>query len=453
MGRSERRKTLTAKGIAKVKAPAAGRAEILDTIVPQLTLRVTTMGHRSYAVRTRINGQQVRKTLGDATTLDLAEARELARDVLKFAARGVDILEQRKREARAAADAATTAERLEWTKIRAEFIDDYAKPNQRQWEETERILKKYVDPEWKGRLVTEIDRDDVLDLIHKVKKRSGIYMANRTLAHVRKLFNWAALQPKMLKSVPIVRGMQQKGEKARDRVLTDEELRDLWAAAETLPTPFRQYIQLLMLLGQRAGEIKNLERPEIDAVDSLIEFSGAKYKNGRPHVVPMPPMAAAIVAKLPQFEKCSFVVTTTGAVPIDCDTYLKDKLNAAVLKARRKVIEDAGGDPDDAEAMPDWRLHDIRRTMRTRLSKLGIAPDIGERVMGHVIGGVRGVYDRYDYLEQKRTALGAWERYLRRIVGIADGDNVVDMRRAAQASDIEPPASVVGDKSTIGSAI
>jgi integrase len=393
-------------------------------------LRVTDKGHRSYAVRTRINGQQVRKTLGDVTTLDLAEARELARDVLKFAARGIDILEQRKRDARATADAATAAERLEWTKIRAEFVDDYAKPNQRQWEETERILKRHVDPEWKGRLLTDIDRDDVLELIHKVKKRSGVYMANRTLAHVRKLFNWAALQPKMLKSVPIVRGMQQKGEKARDRVLTDEELRDLWGAAGTLPTPFRQYIQLLMLTGQRAGEIKNLELPEINAADSLIEFSGAKYKNGRPHIVPITPMVAAIVATLPQFEKCSFVVTTTGTVAIDCDTYLKEKIVDAVRKARREAIEDAGGNPDDAKPMPDWRLHDIRRTMRTGLSKLGIASDIGERVMGHVIGGVRGVYDRYDYLEQKRAALGAWERYLCRIVGLAGGDNVIDMVRA-----------------------
>jgi Arm DNA-binding domain len=249
MGKSERRKNLTAKGIEKAKAPTEGRTEILDVEVPQLSLRITSHGTKSYSVRTRINGKQVRKVLGDATALSLEEARDLARDVLKYAKRGVDIMDERKKEAGAAADAATAAQRLEWTKIREQFIEDYAKPNQRQWQETERILKTYVDPAWKGRLLTAIDRDDVLELVLKVKKHSGIYMANRVLAHVRKLFNWAALQPKMLKATPIVRGMAQKGEKARDRVLSDDDLRTIWEAASALPSPFRQYVHLLVLSG------------------------------------------------------------------------------------------------------------------------------------------------------------------------------------------------------------
>jgi integrase len=419
MSRLDFRETLTVKRIERAKAPSEGRKEILDTEVPQMSLRITSTGHKSYTVRTRINGVQVRKVLPHDAS-DLAEARDLARDVLRYAKLGRDILEERRKEAEAAAEASTAAERLEWVKVRERFVDDYAKPHQRQWKETERIFKNYVDPEWKGKLLTAIDRDDVMELIQKVKKRHGLYMANRVLAHVRKLFNWAALQPRMLKSTPIVRGMAQKGEKARDRVLSDDELRALWKAAETLPSPFKQYVQLLMLTGQRVGEIKALEWSEINRDDALIEFSSAKYKNGRPHVVPMSPMVAEIVKTLPKFDKCKFAVTTNGKTAIDCDSYLKESLDEAVTQA-------------DGKALPDWRPHDIRRTMRTNLSKLGIASDIGERVMGHVIGGVRGVYDRHSFNDEKRRALTAWENYLSRIVGLAGGNNVVSLQQAGAA--------------------
>ena len=158
------------------------------------------------------------------------------------------------------------------------------------------------------------------------------------VAHVRKLFNWAALQPKMLKATPIVRGIR-KGEKARERVLSDDELRMIWNAADTLPpTPFKQYVRLLMLTGQRVGEIKALEWTEINKADGLIEFSGAKYKNGRPHIVPMSPMVAQIVATLPKFEKCRFAVTTNGKTAIDCDSHLKDLLDEAIVAADSKAL-------------------------------------------------------------------------------------------------------------------
>lgn len=416
------RKQLSDRGVKTAKAPDAGRTEILDSIIPQLALRMNATGEKRYVVRTRINGHQVRKTLGDPAVISLDEARDLAGEVLKHAKRGVDILEQRKADAEAAADAATAAQRLEWTKIREQFVEDYAKPNQRQWQETDRILKTYVDPAWKGRLLTAIDRDDVLELVLKIKKRSGVYMANRTLAHVRKLFNWAALQPRMLKATPIVRGMAQPGEKSRDRVLSDDELLAIWNAASTLPAPFRQYIHLLMATGQRVGEIKNLEWSEINKADGLIEFSSAKYKNKRPHVVPMTPMVAEIVETLPEVDGCSYAVTTTGKTAIDCDTYLKDKLDDAIKAAGHKPIK-------------DWRPHDIRRTVRTNLSKLGIPSDIGERVMGHIISGVRGVYDRHSFNDEKRRALTAWEGYLSRVIGRTSGDNVVSLPgRQAEAA-------------------
>src|SRR5262249_36039168 len=162
-----------------------------------------------------------------------------------------------------------------------------------------------------GKLITAIDRDDVLELIQKIAKRSGVYSANRTLALVRKLFNWAVLQPRMLKTTPIVRGMAQPGEKKRERILSDSELRILWEAADTLHSPFKQYVWLLMLTGQRTGEIGGLEWAEIKA-DGLIEISGGKYKNGNPHVVPVTPLVAEIIKTLPRVADCRYALTTDG---------------------------------------------------------------------------------------------------------------------------------------------
>lgn len=448
------RKKLTAKLVDKLRPPAAGRTEIHDTVIPPLVLRITDKGARSYTVRTRINGRQVRKLLGSAAAMTLKEARDLAGDVLRAAGRGIDLLEQQEREARATSDAATAAERLEWTKVREQFVEEHAKPNTRRWQETERTLTRCFDPAWAGRLLPDIDRDDVIEVILTIKKRCGVYAANRALAAVRKLFNWATLQPRMLKATPIVRGMAQKGEKARERVLSDIELREIWEAAGRLTTPFRQYIQLLMLTGQRVGEIKELEKSEINEQDALIEFSGVKYKNGRPHVVPMTPLVAEIIGTLPDFEDCPYLVTVRGKGPIDCDSHVRELLDEEVLKARRKAIAEAGGALGAAEPIPGWRLHDLRRTMRTNLSKLGIPSDIGERVMGHVIGGVRGVYDRYDYLDEKRRALAVWQGHLARITGRTPGGNVVDFRPPAgfpgEAPDGRPAGGL--DETAAGSA-
>jgi integrase len=418
------RKTLSDRGVKTAKAPSVGRTEILDAIIPQLALRLNATGEKRYVVRTRLRGvkgpdgkdQQIRRTLGDPAVLSLDEARDLAGEVLKYAKRGIDILKQREKETEAAADAATAPQRLEWVRVREQFIEDHARPHQRRWQETERIFEIYVDPVWKGRLLTAIDRDDVLELILKLKKQRGVYVANRTLAHIRKLFNWAALQPRMLKTTPVVRGMTQPGEKSRDRVLSDDELRAIWEAAGTLPAPFKQYVQLLMLTGQRTGEIKALEWSEINKADGLIEFSAVKYKNRRPHIVPMTPMVAEIIGTLPKFDDCSYAVTTNGKTPVDSDTYVRNKLDAAIVAAGHKPIK-------------DWRPHDIRRTVRTNLSKLGIPSDIGERVMGHVIGGVRGVYDRHSFNDEKRRALTAWEGYLSRVIGRTSGDNVLTLRK------------------------
>ena len=402
--------------IRRVRRPsqASGRTEILDLIVPQLALRVTEHGAKKLLgadPHQRPAGSG--RLLGDATALSCSPRRAIWRgEVLQHAKRGVDHLDQRKAERRGAADeAARAAQKLEWTGVRERFIEEHAKPTQRRWKETERILKRYIDPHWSGRLVTEIDRDDVLELVNRVRKSSGLHMANRTLAPpTRKLFNWALLQPRMLKVTPIVPGMALKGEKPRERVLSDLELRRLWQAADTRAYPFGPDVKLL-----------DADRPAARR-DRFLALGRDRRGRGPDRVRRralrdrQPPRRASVGARArpPSMRSRGMASTsspTNGRKPINSATYVKALVTEAL-----------------AEPLPDWRLHDIRRSLRTNLSKIGIPTDHAERVIGHVIGGVRGVHDRYSYLPEKRHALEAWASRLSLIVGLASAENVVSLR-------------------------
>ena len=184
------RKKLTIVGIEAVRPPRTGREEYLDTVVPQLALRVTANGSKSFVLRTRVrgSGRQVRITLGEYPATTLSEARDAAREALNAARRGTNPNEEKKRQA-------DTLKQQQADSIKAvsdDFIKRYAKKRgNKTWRETQRILEKYVIPRWGSRPISEIRKADVVQLLDYVEDHHGFYMANRTLAAVRKMFNWA----------------------------------------------------------------------------------------------------------------------------------------------------------------------------------------------------------------------------------------------------------------------
>ncbi len=274
------RNQLTEAMIDKLGAPPTGRLEIFDAVVPALALRVTSGGAKSFVVRARIKGQTapIRVTLGDAMAMKLADAREEASNVLRACRTGKD-----PREPRSQAKAvAARDEALKWENVAAEFIKrHYAKKRTGWRRQVEALLDKRVTPRWRGRLLSEITRADVVTLLDAIEQDS-LYQANRTLACIRKLFNWALLRG-LIDVSPIVPGMAREGEKARTRFLSFDEIRIVWRAAERLGHPFGPFVRFLLATGQRRGDPRGSEAAS--AVMRSCRRSGARMSGSRAGIV------------------------------------------------------------------------------------------------------------------------------------------------------------------------
>ncbi len=256
------------------------------------------------------------------------------------------------------------------------------------------------------------------------KLRGGAVTADRVLAAVRKFFNWHAARDDDFVS-PIVKGMARTKPKdrARDRVLNDNELRALWQALNEKPDPphsriandtWAGLVRALLLTAQRREEVAQMKRTEIDA-DGVWTIPAERYKTGKRNVVPLSAPALAIIQNQHQVEDSDLVFTTTGETPFSGFTKAKRRLDAAMLAHLRGCA----GNRASKVSLPTWRLHDLRRTAKTLMVRAGVRPDISERVLGHVISGVEGVYDRHTYLEEKRQALEALAVLIQRITNPA----------------------------------
>jgi integrase len=265
--------------------------------------------------------------------------------------------------------------------IAAAFIKRHAKPRLRSWREYERMLQGHVLPVWGSRPITEIRRSDVTALLDVVEETRRAALADHVLAVIRKMFNWHAARDERFLS-PLVRGMTRTSltARARDRVLSDDEVRALWQALEQIPYPFGPFVQLLLLTAQRRDEVAQMRWSELQG--DLWVIPRKRYKNNKANTVPLSEPAQRILETLP---RTSEYVFTTGRTPI-----------SGFSKAKASI--------DKASGITGWRLHDLRRTARSLMSRAGVGSDIAERVLGHTIPGVAGVYARHSYGLEKREA-------------------------------------------------
>jgi integrase len=405
-------KKLTVEYVRKVKPPKSGRAEYFDALLPGFALRVTDNGAKSYCAFYRLGGRLRRYTIGNAEKISLDVARQLARDAFEAAAQGRDMAAKKKADRQAAP--APALPRLFETQAR-EFFKRHVE-GQRSAKQTKAIIEQDLIGAWAGRLVTDIGRADVNDLLDKFQDKGHDRARNRRLGIIRRMFEWF-IERGVAEINPAERIKNLK-ENKRQRVLTDDELRAIWNAAGSMSKPGAAFVKLLMLSGQRRTEVAALEWPEIDEAAKLWTIPGEKYKTNLPHLVPLAAPVLALLGDLPRFKNGNglpFALTTTaGKRPL---------ADFSALKA----------DVDKHSGVTGWTFHDIRRSVRTRLSQIGINSDVGERVLGHVPGGVRGIYDRHDFLDEKRNALDLWARTLQAIVEKKAGENVVAIRHARNA--------------------
>jgi integrase len=266
------------------------------------------------------------------------------------------------------------------------------------------VLKRAVYPILGDRPINEIRRSEIVRLLDQIADERGPVAADRALATIRRVFNWYASRSDDFRS-PIVRGMARTkpGERARARILTDDEIRVVWRTAEGQGT-FGRLIRFLLLTGARRTEAAAMPWAELDGTEWLLP--GSRNKTKLDLLRPLPATALAVLGDRPDGAKFVFP-SDKGAL---CGYGpLKENFDKAVLSQLRK------SDPD-AEAIPRWVLHDLRRTARSLLSRAGVPSDHAERCLGHVIGGVRGIYDRHEYRDEKARAYEALARLIDRIV-------------------------------------
>ncbi len=394
-------KALTVRAIEAFKG-AGKRREIPDAALTGLFLVVQPSGAKSWAVRYRTAGRTRKLTLGRYPALGLADARSRGRDALSAAAMGTDPATE-KQDRRAARDTVAT--------LADEFLKRHAAKN-RTAAETARIFTRDILPAWAARQVTDIARRDVIELLDSVTDRGSPVMANRVLAAVRKFFNWC-VERDIIDRSPAAGVKPPAKEKARDRVLSDEELRLFWTATEKLGWPFGPLFRLLLLTGARRMEVAGMRWAEIDGDRWTIPAGRAK--NGNPLTLKLTGPALAILNSLPRLASSDLIFTTTGIRPVSGFSKVHQRL-CQLMQAETQTD------------IPRWTLHDLRRTAASGMARLGVQLPVIERVLNHVsgsFGGIVGVYQRHSYADEMADALERWAAF---IVRLTTGGDVVPLR-------------------------
>jgi integrase len=406
---------LTQKRLEAIK-PGKTREEHPDALVVGLRFVIQPSGATSWIVRKRIRGEPKPFKMklgdwqrGDQSIVSLKEARDLAREAILAARAGEDPREKRK-AARVQAEAATanTLRNVCETYLAREGN----KPEDeklRTLDQVRRELERLVLPVIGGRQISEIRRSELTRLLDKIEDENGTRTANLVLAYLRRIMNWYENRHDTFRS-QIVRGMTRGKLKKRTRILTDDELRRVWAATRT-PGPFPALVRFLLLTACRRSEAADMVWSEIDGADWLLPASRNKTKVEL--LRPLSKAAQDVLAALPRFADCPFVFTSDGRRPLAGFSALKSAF-------------------DKRTGVTGATLHDVRRTARSLMSRAGVLGDHAEQCLGHVIPGVRGTYDRFDYYKEKQQA---YEALAGLITHITDPQpNVLPMRGKVVAS-------------------
>lgn len=407
-----------------------------DAEVKGFGLKVTPAGNKIYVLQYRVEGGRTtapkRFTIGKhGSPWTADQARDEAIRLLGQVKEKKDP-QGEKAAGRSAAKAAKT-----FADVAETFIDEYAKPKNRSWEQSKGILDRHVLPVWGTRPLKDITRADVKALMTKLINGRTPIVANRTLANVRKLFNWA-VEEGLADANPCSRMKLPAPEQDRDRVLSDAELRDIWIAAAEMGHPYGPFVQLLILTAQRRDEVSGMRWSELDLEAKLWTIPRERAKNKKAHEVPLSDAAVTIIRSMPRFEVeegqlSDFVCTLSGKAPVSGFSKAKALLDAKTLQVRLKAAVEREEDPAQVKVPEDWRFHDIRRSVTTGLARMGVPPQVADKILNHVSGTVKGVaavYNRHQYLDERRDALDAWARKVDQLVN-GTPDNVVELRPAA----------------------
>jgi integrase len=428
----------------KVK-PTKQRTEYFDAAFGGLALRVSESGHKSWTLLYRIHGRQRRLKLGIYPALKTADARKRAAEALHKVEHGKDPAAEKLAIRNSPLPAVDTFETL-----LTDYLAQHGTRNLKQstFDETKRSLERDVlkRGKWQHLPISEISKRHVLKLVNDIAADGAEVHANRIFSRLRALFNWAVAQDRLNVS-PMHGLMPPTKEVERDRVLTDDECRWFWAACNEIEWPFGPIAQLLLLTAQRRTEVGDMDWSEINLAKATWVIPGERTKNGNAHEVYLSAGALQILANLPKPHR-GMVFSVTSEAPVSGYSRAKERLDAAMIKIRRRELGMPEDDADVRRALkippskplpieiPHWTFHDLRRTAVTKMAgKLKIAPHIVDKILNHTSGTIRGVaavYNREQYIDERRMALSDWWDWLDNLIGTAPAQtpsNVVDITR------------------------
>ena len=443
--------------ITKRTVDAATKGErdtfIWDDELAGFGLKVTPAGGKVYIYQYRQPrpgaaraAPTKRYTIGRHGDLTADQARKRAKELAALVAQGTDP-RQREVDAVAASDAAKrlAAERariegeLAFAKLAGTWLDHYENDKGRRPSSValaRLVVNRYLAPKLGDKPLPHITRADlqpILDGIPSAKRG----MRRAVFAYASILFGWAHKRGDIAEN-PLRAMAKPDAPKARDRVLSDDELAAIWHGTLAMGDPFGPFFRLLLLTGQRRSEVAGIGWGELDRATATWIIPASRAKNGAAHIVPL---AAVVVAELDRlalavqiaakaekpdakrWPKTGFVFTTTGETAVSGITKAKAALDKAIGEAR--------GSKDKPAPIDAWRIHDLRRSMATGFQRLGVRFEVTEATLNHVSGakgGVAGIYQRHDWREEKRSALDAWARHVAAILKPEIGGNVVPLR-------------------------
>jgi integrase len=392
-------KALTHKAVEKIK-PGDKRLEIPDGIVAGLYLVVQPSGAKSWALRYRQAGKPVKLTLGRWPVMELQDARIAAGEAIDKAERGGNPAAEKK-----ATKAARMQAELEGRDKVATLLDQFDKRHLAKLKSRTSAnwyIDRFVREPWGDRDIHTITKRDILDLLDGIVDSGRGTTANRVLAHLRKFLNWC-VDRDIIEVSPASGVKPPVPENQRERVLSDAEIGLFWRACDDAGQPFGPFGKLLLLTGQRRGEVAKMTEAEL--AGDMWHLSAERTKNKRAHDVPLSKAARAVLAGVERIKsKHGYIFTTTGDTPVSGHS----RAHSIIAS---KMIELASEGAVEPVEIPRWTWHDLRRTMATGLARLGVPVRITEAAINHVSGtggGIVAVYQRHDYADEKRDAMELW---------------------------------------------
>ncbi|MEW6596806.1 MAG: tyrosine-type recombinase/integrase [Pseudomonadota bacterium] len=434
---------------------SSGRDQtVWDAALPRFGLRITPRGRKIYVVQYRakpapgVPSTTRKVTIGEhgGALWNVTKARAHARKLLGAADAGGDPVAERlakaEADARAKAEAAAEAIRLaaeaealalERFELVAERYIARALVGKRSANEVARLLRKGPVAAWTGRPIRSIRRAQVAGLLDDIRQRTPA-TARLTHAALRGLFIWC-IERDLVETSPVAHVRAPPRPPARDRVLSDVEIRAVWTSSDSLGFPFGPIFKLLILTGQREGEVAGMAWSELDLDAGTWTLPKERTKNGRRHLVHPSAEAIEIIESVPNAGAFLFaarraprrkhnegkaVVVTKPVVGFSA---VKRILDGDVQRKKKPLLPTA--------SLAPWRIHDLRRTAATGMARLRFSPYVVERVLNHAsaIPALIVTYQREDYLEERKAALAAWGMQVAAIVsGEALPSNVRPLR-------------------------